>query len=299
MKIDYTGYELFKNYCYNKAKFEDFINHPSYKTILNHGFFYETGISEKVIKKALETTDSSFYGFYNIEIFKNNISKFESLIGEIKLYEKEWIKSIENIYFNYFPEKMLEDITIYPILGYDVGIGFENSVCLNISNNMYLENSKEIFYWIIHEVFHVIYNKIHMIPKINSIISSKNWLDYFKLFLQNEGYAVYFPLNSRIENNDVKNEKYPGIYDYKIILDDKKINFEIQNFLKIVKNIEKNKYSEDECIEYLFGNFRYTYRIGCEMIRRVYKVFGKNAVKEAIYEDYNNFFDNYIYLLQQ
>lgn len=298
MNIDLTAVRLFIDYLKNKEDINTVLNHDAYKTIINHWNYNNEEIDKKVIIKSLNMRKNNFYGFYHKELLFNKLYKIEKLIEIINENESKWIEIVKNIYFDFFSKDLLENIIIYPIIGYDIGIGFNGNVCLNIYNNLYIDNPTEILYWIIHESFHVLYVKFHYIKPLKKIENENEWVDLFKLYIQNEGFAVYFPLKIRKKNKHIYNKYHNSIKDYSIILDKNQIEVLIRDFFITFEKIKQEKLSKEEKINNLFCEKRFSYRIGCEIICRIENKYGISEVKNSIFLSPNDFFNKYIYLLK-
>ncbi len=298
MKIDYEGYKLFNEFCCGNASFETLMQHRAYHTVLKHGKHYSNGTSSKRIKRALTEKESPFYGFKHMDIHRELILSTDPLIQFIEKHQELWLDQLAKIYGDIVSQDALNTITICPIGGYDIGIGFNDVVCFNIFHKCYIDNPMELWYMMIHEVSHVIYEKLHKIPKLATIERKNAWLDYFKLFLQNEGYAVYFPLTLRGTAPQSVGD-YPTIEDYGVLSDNAEMKKCINGFLIAIGEIEVGTLEKEACIERLFGENRFTYRIGCELIKRILQAYGPAAVKDGFKMDAGEFYDKYIHLLKQ
>ena len=58
-----------------------------------------------------------------------------------------------------FPYSKFKNIIFYPSVGYDIGIGMKNIVCINFNSNIFFVNFKEIISLLIHETTHVVYER--------------------------------------------------------------------------------------------------------------------------------------------
>ena len=74
----------------------------------------------------------------------------------------------------------------------------------------------------------------------------------------------------------------------------------MQNLLvKPLDRLQQDKQlTQDEYLECCFGPMRLTYRMGCELIRRIESVYGREAVRDAFYLDGDRFLETYKGLLE-
>lgn len=290
MKISYSAAELFLSYLCGESTLDDVVEHKAYKTVFSHGYHFGNKITKEDIEAALRGESTSFYGLTNL---RENLLRIENLITIIKKNESQWLKDVSTIFSSLLPEEDIHDIIIYPIIGYDAGIGLNDVVCMSLNWNQYLDNPHEFLYYMIHETFHVLYERIHEIPPLKSVVTPTDWLAYFRLFLHNEGYAVYAPLHLREERGHVADE------DYAVLLDEKKIKEHIEIFMNTLELLKQKLLTPDEYCDHIFGPHRLTYRVGCELIRRIEKVYDFEEVRKGIYLESNQFFSKYEHLLAE
>ena len=288
MKISFSGAELFISYLDGKVTLEEVIEHESYKTVFSHGEHFNNRLTKQDIENALKGQSTPFYGLENLF---ENLPRIKNLIKKIEKNKLFWLKDVSEVFSSLLPEEDLTDIRIYPIVGYDAGIGLENAVCMNLNWNQYLNDPPEFLYFMIHEVFHVLYQRIHRIPLLKEVVTPENWLSYFNLFVQNEGYAVYAPFDLRVKRGHLTDR------DYAVLCDEKKIGEHIKIFTETVHLLEHEQLTSDEYCKNVFGPKRLTYRVGCELIRRIEKNYSFEAVKKGVYLDADQFFSRYKHLL--
>lgn len=290
MKISFSGADLFLSYLQGEATLDEVINHEAYKVVFSHGAHYGNGLTKKDIENALKGESTPFYGLKNLN---ENLPRIKNLIKTIKKNESEWIKDVSKVFSSLLPEEDITNIAVYPIIGYDTGIGLHNTVCMNLNWEPYLNDPNEFLYFIIHECFHVLYEQIHRIPPLKEVRTPGGWLSYFRIFVQNEGYAVYAPLRLREKRNHLNDR------DYVVLFEEKRIEEHIKEFLDTLELLEQRKLTFDEYCHYIFGPMRLTYRVGCELVRRIERSYGFEAVKRGIYLDADQFLSTYHHLLTE
>ena len=284
MEFDFTGAELFLAYWAGQASLQQVLDHPAYRNVCRHAQCFSAGISAQDIVTAIHEKPSPFYG---LEGLSGNLKRIRTLIEIIRKNELSWIAIVKNVLLELFPEENMH-ITVYPIIGYDMGIGLNEVVCMNCNCESYLVEPYEFLFFIIHECVHIIYERHHQVPPLSEVVSMAQWRSYFNLWTQNEGYAVYAPLQLRLELG------YLAERDYRVLFDPKQLKIHREAFLETLNGFQQDQpLTPDECIESSFGSMRLTYRMGCELIRCIENKYGKQAVCKAFYLDGDHFIDMY------
>jgi hypothetical protein len=211
----------------------------------------------------------------------------QDLLGVIQQHEAAWITAIESVLHRLFPAEA-QPITIYPILGYDMGIGLNGVVCMNCNHKAYLDEPAEFLFYTIHECVHVIYERHHRVPPLNEISSPAEWRSYYNTWVQNEGFAVYAPLGLRFEMGCLAER------DYRVLFDPGQLEAHRLAFLAALEKLRREQpLTRDEYLETCFGAGRLTYRMGCEIIRRIERVEGLSGVQAAFYLDGDGFMQKF------
>jgi hypothetical protein len=237
---------------------------------------------------AREGKQTSFYGLKGVD---KHLPRIQTLLEVIQSHALEWTTTIETTLNDLFPGEYAP-ISVYPIIGYDMGIGMNSRVCMNLNHAAYLGEPLEFLFYIIHECTHVIYERTHQVSSLAEVATSTGWLRYFKLWLQNEGYAVYAPLRLR-ESLGCLNDP-----DYLVLFDKQLLESYRASYLEALKRLQSLvPLTRQEYLEICFGPQRLTYRIGCELIRRIESSSGLESVRQAFLMECNDFFESYRHLL--
>jgi len=139
----------------------------------------------------------------------------------------------------------------------------------------------------------VVYEQFHTIPPLSEVVTPAQWCSYCKMWMQNEGYAVYAPLRLQQKLGHLAER------DYRVILDPAELERHKVALFDVLERLHSNKpLSKDEYLDSCFGSKRLTYRMGCELIRRIEVVSGIPAVREAFYMDGDTFIEKYNNLLE-
>jgi hypothetical protein len=290
MRFDRTGAERFLAYLDGKMPLGKVLEHPAYEAVKRHASLYSKGISEKDVRDAILGMPSPFFGMTNLN---DNLTRIHALLDAIRENEVAWARTIETVLGEIFPGEDL-DIVVYPIIGYDMGIGLDGVVCMNCNYQPYLEQPLEFMFFIIHECVHVIYERHHAIPRLEEVTLPEDWLSFFGLWVQNEGYAVYTPFHLR-EKMGHMDER-----DYRVLSAPDELEAHRLLFLQKLGELERMQpMARDEYMETCFGARRLTYRIGCEMIRRIERTYGKAAVQDAFMLEGKAFVQRYKHLMEK
>lgn len=147
---------------------------------------------------------------------------------------------------------------------------------MNLNSPTYWDHPEEFLYYMIHEAFHVVYERHHRISRIAELTTPAQWLSFFHLMLQNEGFAVYAPLALRLERGHMDER------DYRVLADPRLLQQHIEAFLRSHRTVASDPSLgfEDYC-NHLFGPMRLTYRVGGELARRIEAEYGRSEVQKA------------------
>jgi hypothetical protein len=287
-RFDFSGVEQFLACLEGKISPEQVFAHPAYQTVALHARQFGTGLNAVDVKNALAGRPSPFYGLVG---FLPNLPRIKHLLTYLRQQAAEWSAVIEFELRALFPDEKL-NIIIYPIFGYDMGIGLDNSVCMNLNCPAYLDEPMEFLFYAIHECTHVLYERRHPIPILADIHTPAEWRSYFNLWTQNEGFAVYAPLRLR-EKLGYLNER-----DCRILFDGQALEFHRLEYLSAFERLlDETPLEREAYLEICFGDRRLTYRLGCELLRRMNHANGLAAMQSAFFMDGDEFMERYKCLL--
>jgi len=296
MKFDFSGAQVFLSYLRGQGSLGDILSHPAYRAVCRHADHWGGSIiDEEAVLNGLKGNDSPFYGLSTVH---QNLPEIEKLLAYVQQHSEDWSASAARELEKLLPQEDIKSITVYPIIGYDAGIGLSDSICMSLNCSLYHSNPDEFLSTIVHEGFHVIYERIHGGPRLDSLSTPAQWRSMFLSMLQNEGFAVYAPLDLRQTRNYPILEEHPLRKDYALLQDPAAMVKSIALFQKNLKTITHSPLlSRDEYLSLLFGPERLTYRVGCELIRRVEEAYGYEAVQQAVYLTGTGFYERYEKLL--
>lgn len=288
IQFDFSATYQFLALLEGRKSVEEVFNHPAYQAVLAHSHKFGVEFSLNDVEKALSGEPSVFFGLTNLS---ERLPDLLALLKTLEQFHKEWCAIIEQE-LRLIAPKADQNITIYPIIGYDMGIGIDGVVCMNLNVETYLENPIEFLFYAVHECVHVLYERHHDIPALKDVNTPEQWRSYLNLWTQNEGFAVYGALRLR--------ERLGGLQerDYQVLTDPTQLDIHRKTFLENYHRlIHEKMLRQEDYLEICFGDMRLTYRIGCELLRRVENKFGSVAIHAAFLMDHDQFMDQYLELL--
>ncbi len=275
MKIDFTALEAFYAFLDGRLRLEEALAHPAYRAIFAHARRYGDGLTQAAVEQALAGQPSAFYG---LERLGENLGRIREVEAALRARRQAWEEAAEAEIGRLLPGEDLAGITVYPVLGYDLGIGLEGVVCQNLNAGAYLRRPEEFLYYTIHEAAHVLYERSHPIPALREVTTPAQWRAYFALWVQNEGFAVYAPLGLRTRRGQASDP------DYQVLLDPPALEASLEKYCRARRRLQSPvPLPPEEYMELTFGDDRLTYRAGCEIFRRVERQAGLEAVRRAFY----------------
>jgi hypothetical protein len=289
VRFDLSGAELFLDYLAGKAIVGKVFIHPAYQIVRKHARMFSTGMTTTDIESARQGAQTNFYGLENVA---DNTDRIQKFLNTLRANQAAWAGLIQGVLQAFFTSEPL-DIAVYPILGYDKGIGLSGAACLNINCASYLEEPFEFLAYTMHECVHVVYERYHRIPQLVNVQTPAQWRAYFTLWTQNEGYAVYVPLEFR------QAYKLMGEPDYQALSNHEQAIADRHAFLEALGWLEREEQApRDMYLETCFGSQRLTYRVGCQIISRIEESLGIVEARKAFFISSDQFIKQYIHLIE-
>ncbi|HZU85917.1 MAG TPA: hypothetical protein VFF78_00450 [Anaerolineaceae bacterium] len=289
MIFDFSGYSLFQDYLQGKVGAEEVLAHPAYRAIQAHATQFGDGLSAQDIEDAAQGRPSPFFGLKNLQA---NQARMKDLVAALRTCQEDWLALARSTLARLLPEEDLSTITIYPVIGYDMGIGLRDAVCMNVNHVPYQQQPEEFLYYLIHECVHVVYERYHKVAALEQVRTAQEWQDYFALFLQNEGYAVYTPWDLRRARGHLADA------DYRALEDGAQMARLGTDFRAVWLALgAASDWTREQYLEQAFGDQRLTYRVGSFLIRRIEMQYGMEAVRRAFYLGGREFVEKYADLL--
>jgi len=292
--MDLSATELFLSYIDGEIDIDEVWDHDAYRVIREHAEKLRGGLKKEQIERAVRGEKSGYYGVSDLGA---NREKIEELMDILKGKKDSWLKAIEDELCKVVPHED-KDITIYTVFGYDIGIGLEDGVCVNLNEWLFFHDPRQFLYLGIHECSHTLYSRIHGIPDIDDMKTNEDRISFFNTFLQTEGYAVYTPLKLRLEDGYTGSEEHFITADYQVASDDERMRMVVKDHDELREDLkDSDNWSIQEYMNRAFGEKRFTYRVGCSLVDQIEQEKGIDEVRKAFYMDADEFVDRYDRLL--
>lgn len=270
--FDLSAAEQFLSYLDGRLALPQVLDHPAYRLVFEHAQRFSAGLTHLDVENALKGAVSPFSGLRDLSARRDRI---EALLETLRARQSDWTSVIRAALDRFYPLTG-PAIPIYPILGYDMGIGLAGGVAMNCNTEPYLDDPREFLYYAVHECTHVLYERSHAIPPLAAVVMPADWRAYFHLWLHNEGFATYAPLKLRQETGGLQER------DTLVLSNPQQIESALAACRQILARLEQEEpFGREEYLEYCFGDHRITYRAGCELIRRIEAHHGMDAVRQT------------------
>lgn len=297
MRFDFGGADIFLAYLAGDGNLQDILSHPAYQAVAEHALRYGGNmIDEQSIREGLAGRDSAFYGLSSVQENLPYIRALRAYLVEVApLWQELAVSELRQL----FPDEPCDDIIIYPIIGYDAGIGLSRKVCMSLNLRLYQYCPREFLSTVIHEAFHVVYETIHGKLNLSCLDGSASWRRLYLTMLQNEGCAVYAPLMLRERLGYPVEASHPLQQDYALLSRPEQLKPYVDKFTASLHVLETDPLSRSECMNLIFSPDRLTYRVGSLLAKRIVESHGLSALTEGIYLSGEVFYEKYGPLLSQ
>ncbi len=273
MRFDFDALERMQAVLGGQADLAEALAHPAYQAVMAHARRFSDGISPEEVAAALRGEPSPFYGMRDA---RENMARIRELADTLRQNQQAWLDCAAEEYARLLPGEDLEPIRIYPILGYDKGIGLNEAVCMNLNCQAYLDRPVEFLYYLIHETAHVLYERHQHVPALAEVQTPADWAGYFSLWTQNEGFAVYSALRLRQAAGHL------GDPDYQVLSDPACLRASLDGFVRVYARFQApQSLPLEDYLEGAFGDQRLTYRAGCQIFSQIEQGGGLPAVRRA------------------
>jgi hypothetical protein len=290
MKLDFSAIQGFLSFLAGETELQAVLEHPAYQTVFLHAAHFGDGLTAKDVELASQSQPSPFYG---LKDSSTNLAQIKNLCRIIEARQTEWLDLAESALRRVLPYENTHDISIHPILGYDMGIGFNGMVCMNLNITLYLSHPEEFLYFMIHECTHVLYERSHTLSATREVNTPGDWRKFYADMIQYEGFAVYIPFGLRQERRVLTHS------DYQVLVNPVEMDEHIHAFLDVYASLKSNRpMPREERLERLFDSQRLPYRVGAEILRRLEEREGVEALTRAFYMDGVTFIESYKNLIE-
>jgi len=286
VKIDSSFISVALNYFENSTNdnFVDLVQHQAAIDIYENASLFESDFEkiddfwQKILQKEKEKGDKYFENIFEAQnYFTRNKNDFTQAFNEMRFF---------------IPRDTDIECKLYLMFGYDLGIANERNALINLGHPLYHKHHRELLYFSMHELYHVVYFNYHPLSTVSEIKTISDLLSLIKHLTHLEGLATYLTLEKRIMENSLT------FKDYKVLTSEKETNKLTKEYFKIFKKIAKQ--SERHVTEEdfnLLGNFsggsRLWYITGGQMAKMIDENLGREALVQTIIDGPESFFKQY------
>ncbi len=286
LKFDFSFIDLFLQNQLSLEFYNELTKHKAMDVIYNH--YSNFNLDQPILTK--------------MELLKRNLSsladKDQQLIVQlketlefVKKHVEEWKPQLIQEVKSKSPEDYSIESTIYFSIGYDMGIAFNDDVVIELSYKFYQENLEEIFYFILHELSHVVLNYYHPPSRFDQLKTRRDLLKLAKFHALLEGLGVYLPFELRMKNSDLKHIDYQDLIQSNILIEKENEFRDLLNSLD--GNLDQPIMQDDWEIFWVFSQKRYWYTIGAKMALDIEHNFGREVLIECLIHGEDRFFELY------
>ena len=266
-----------------EAELADLMRHPGYQAVLRH--------SERLALKPLTAEDfrnaaaGRPNGLGGVRDLDMRESAIFDLLAEIEARREDLLTLVEECLAPVFTPAERADTGIHCIIGYDMGIGLNGHVAMNMNTPQYLSNHAEVGYWMAHEAAHVAYERVHGPFDLRRLREPGELKRIVATIVQTEGMSVYVPLAARRRDGQL------GDRDYQALFDPPALAAKVMALRELVAALG-DEYPGEAAAEAVFDRLsreRLAYVVGCEIFRRIAEAAGPDGVRAALVADPQEF----------
>jgi hypothetical protein len=286
VEIDSSYLEVALNFIENSTR-ENLVNviqHQAAKDIYDNAFMFNaTAVKIDEFWKTILLREKEKGKDYieNIFVAQNYITE----------HRDEFINAFNEIK-EFIPRETNIECKLYLMFGYDLGIANERNALINLGHPLYHEFNRELLYFSMHELHHVVFFNYQPIRTLDEIKTTSDLLSLIKFLTHLEGLATYLTLNKRIK------EKSLTFKDYKVLTNKKETNkitreyFDVLN--KITEQPDRIITKEDFTIfKKMSGGPRLWYITGGHMAKLIDEMLGRDVLIQTIIDGSDSFFKQY------
>ncbi len=292
MKVDFSYIDTILKVIENKTDLRELECNVGYQTIRQHANITGNEFSLVDIKNAIDGVSDKAYGLRNL---MSNVQKIKDLYKLIKLNEREWLGEVEMHVANLINYKDYDVTTIYPVIGYDIGIGINKTVCVNLNSEICLNDFKELISIIIHEVTHTYYDEFHgLCFDADRMKIPDDMMNYLTAEIQYEGVGVFSAYEYRNKHN-LSNVGSRIQEDYSFIASSDKGEEIINEYKRLTCDMVSGEIrNNNDFISRVFGKAKLPHRLGYNIFTEIYINSGVEGVRKAVRMSNKEFFDCYL-----
>ncbi len=260
------------------------LKHPGYRAVIEHSRAWGSEVTVKGVEDAVAGLPSPMYGLKGV---RDNVSAIRRAAQFVDANSESVVASVKESLGRIFSPELSYPVGLHCIVGYDWGIGRQGKVAVNLNSRLYLDDFREIGYFLIHEAAHVAYERAHR-PMGPEVLERDGGLrDLVYMLVQNEGLAVYSALHARAAGSCLDNQ------DYRFLLDPAALASKSASLGELIAGLPVGISSGDEIgktLDRLSGE-RLSYVVGCAAFVELERRGGLEFVRGAALWDPDKFAD--------
>lgn len=250
------------------------MGHPGYRTVAAHSaVFGDSPVTREDFLLARSGKPSRLYGMSRV---RENIPAIRRAITYVEERRSGIRDLVDASLRRVFSVDEIYPLEIHCVVGYDMGVGLQGSVAINLNTPLYLNDPCEIGYMLVHEATHVAYERVHGPSSVHGLERPGAFRRLVLMLLQNEGLAVYTPLRARIAANCLDNP------DYRFLLDPDTLSQKTEALRDLITGLGDD-YPGDKADAILsrLSRERLSYVVGCAAFVKLEEEGGDALVREA------------------
>ena len=272
---------------------DQLLRHPGYQAVLRHSqtLSFATVRAED-FWQAVNGQPSNLYGLRDV---RDNACDIERLAAYVERHHTRLVRLVAGTLQQLFVTTCWQNTGLHCIVGYDVGIGLQGQVAINLNSEKYLADPKEIDFFLIHEATHVAYERLHGPMYLDWLTQPGGLRKLVYTLVQNEGLAVYAALAPRRQAGQLAEKDYLPLQQPALLAE------KIKSLSEVLQMLQADQPTEAVVGEVLnrLSDERLSYVVGCYLFQEIEKRGGMAAVREAVKLPAQEFIEQQLPLLNR
>ena len=191
----------------------------------------------------------------------------------------------------YLPRGDTFNSVVYLNIGYD-NVAYHDDLAINLDSPQFLTDSREVLYYLMHELAHVGYWRYHSMPDLASSRTCGELASVVKFLTHLEGMGV-IPMAMRIREGGLLNE------DYRVLSDKEETLRRVRKYFEVLSELEKHPEGEAKgLIPDVYDRLScrplpFWYITGCHMALTIDSIYGSYELRSLVEKGCDAFFKRY------
>lgn len=260
----------------DEGQLERVLAHPGYLTVRAHSErFGQTLMTAADFTAAAEGRPSPLYGLRGLA---ERTAAVRELADWIAARRAPIVTAVAAMLAPVFRPAEWAEIGLHCIVGYDMGVGLDGNVAINLNLQKYLDDPRELPYWLAHEAAHAAYERIHGQFHLRDLREPGGLRRVVCMLIHTEGFSVYTPLAARLRDGQLADR------DYQALLTPDVLAAKTADLRDLVAGLQ-HPYPGDDALGKIFDRLsgqRLSYVVGCAIIRSIAERDGEAGVRRAL-----------------